>query len=105
MIVIAGISFIGFLCYFNRIQMAIAVIKTAALFVLEVPSVMLVPPIMSIIVAGYFALWIISFLYIYSMGDIKGSSDTPLATVEWNENVRYYLIYHLFFGLWTNAMF
>ncbi|CAD8147663.1 unnamed protein product [Paramecium octaurelia] len=104
MCIIGGLSLLGLLCYFNRIRMAIAVIKTAALFVMEVPSVMLVPPIFSILVMGYWGLWIISFFYIYSMGDIKGSSDTPLATVEWNDNIRYYLIYHLFYGLWSNAL-
>jgi hypothetical protein len=104
MIVIGVLSFFGLLCYFNRIRMAIAVIKSAALFVMEVPSIMLVPPVFTVLVMGYWGLWIIAFFYIYAMGDVKGSGSTPLATVEWNDNIRYYLIYHLFYGLWTNAL-
>lgn len=84
--------------------MAIAIIKTAASFVMDTPTVMLVPPIISLIVMGFWALWIVSFFYIYSVGDIKGRNDSPLATVTWDENIRYYLIYHLFYGLWSNAL-
>lgn len=103
LIVITGISILALLCYFSRIRMAIAIIKTAALFVMEVPTVMFVPPVFTIIVMGFWALWITSFFYIYSIGDIKGRADSPFATVTWSENIRYYLIYHLFYGLWTNA--
>lgn len=103
MIVVAAISVLGLICYFNRIRMAIAIIKTAAMFVMETPTVMLVPPTISIILMGFWALWIVALVYLYSVGEIKGSSDSPLATVEWNEDIRYYLIYHLFYGLWTNA--
>lgn len=103
MIAIAGLSLFSFICYFQRIRMAIAVVKSAAVFVVETPSVILVPPIFIVITMGFWALWIVSFIYVYSTGKIITNPSTPFASVEWSENIRYYLVYHLFYGLWTNA--
>lgn len=65
--IIGRLSLLGLLCHFNRIRMAIAIIKTAALFIIEIPFIMLVPPVFTFLVTGYWRLWIMSFIYIYSM--------------------------------------
>lgn len=101
----AALCLIIFLCIFRKIQQAIAIIKSAALFVAEVKSVFFVPPIISLLNMIFIAWWIITFVYVYSVGDIQGSSNGPFASVKWSKNVRYMLAYNIFGGLWINAFF
>ena len=61
--------------------MAIAVVKSAAVFVVETPSVILVPPVFIVITMGFWALWIVSFVYVYSTGTIITNPSTPFASV------------------------
>lgn len=67
---------------FKKIKLAIAIIKTATLYIRDVFLVMLVPPIFSLIVAGWWVFWIIAAIYVYSVGEITKSVDTPFATVK-----------------------
>lgn len=83
---------------FSKIRLAIAIIKvininsqikfiiikylqTATLYIRDVFLVMLVPPVFSIIVAGWWVFWIIAAIYVYSIGEITKSVNTPFATV------------------------
>ena len=87
------ISVLAFIIYFNRIRLAIAVIKSASLFIIKVPFSLLVPPIFAIITLAFWVIWIISFIYVYSVGEIKGSNNSPFATITWDENIRNMLYY------------
>lgn len=98
------LSIVAFICYFNRIRLAIAVIKTASLYVMEVPFSLMVPPFIAIFLVIFWLLWIYSFIYVYSVGDIKGRSDSPFATITWDETTRRMLYFHLFMALWNNAL-
>ncbi|EAR87511.1 plasma-membrane choline transporter (macronuclear) [Tetrahymena thermophila SB210] len=100
-----GLFLITFLCLFNRIRLAIAIIKSAALFVGEVKTSFLVPPVVTIFCMLFTAWWIVAFVFVYSVGDIQGSEYGPFASVKWQKNTRYMLIYHIFGGLWINAFF
>lgn len=79
---ICGLSAIGVLCYFNKIRLAIAIIKTATLYIIDVPLTLLVPPIFSVFVACWWVFWIIAMVYLYSDGVISKSESTPFATVK-----------------------
>ncbi|KAL4485826.1 hypothetical protein ABPG72_012366 [Tetrahymena utriculariae] len=100
-----GLFLIVFLCLFNRIRLAIAIIKSAALFVAEVKSSFLVPPVVTIFCMLFTAWWVVAFVFVYSVGDIQESDYGPFASVKWQKNTRYMLIYHIFGGLWINAFF
>jgi hypothetical protein len=55
MIGIIAASVIGFLCIFNKLRLAVAIIKTAAVFIKDEFLIILVPPVSAIFL---FALWI-----------------------------------------------
>jgi choline transporter-like protein 2/4/5 len=68
--------------------------------------VFLVPPIAAIIILGWFVVWVVIALFIFSVGDIKPNESIPvLTTVEWSDETRYVFIYSLFGYLWLNAFF
>jgi len=85
---ILGLCIIGFLCMFNKIRLAIAIIKTATIFVGDVPLVMLVPPIFTIFTAIFWTFWIFGAVYLYAIGTITKSADTPLASVELDDTAK-----------------
>lgn len=53
----AGLCAITFLCLYNRIRLAVAIIKSAALFVAEVKSVFFVPPVITFFNMLFMAWW------------------------------------------------
>lgn len=88
-----GLSLIGLFCILDKIRLAIAVIKTAALFVRDEFEIILVPPVIAVCVGVLWVWWIISVVYkininnsyIVSLGEISGSGSTPFATVTWDD--------------------
>jgi hypothetical protein len=53
----------AFICMFNKIRLAIAVIKTATLFVRDNFLIILVPPVIAIVLLILWIWWIISVVY------------------------------------------
>lgn len=66
---------------FRSLRLAIAVLKTATLYVIDVPLTMLVPPFIAIVSAAWFAFWAVGFVYIYSWGTWAKSSGSVFSTV------------------------
>lgn len=64
------ISLIALFCLWNNIRLAIAVIKTATVFMKDVWSALLVPPVIAIIAVAWWIIWVIFFVFVYSVGDI-----------------------------------
>mmetsp|Transcript_139556 Transcript_139556/g.197592 ORF Transcript_139556/g.197592 Transcript_139556/m.197592 type:complete len:111 (+) Transcript_139556:951-1283(+) len=88
----------------RNIKLAIAIIKTATLYVIDVPTAMAVPPLFAIAVAAWWCVWIIGFVYLYSYGTFARYSDTiPFGSVTHTNEVFYSIWAYIFFGLWTNA--
>lgn len=60
---------------------------------------------MTLLIMIFWAVWLIIVFYVYSVGTYTKnlSSQSPFASVTWNNNTRYALIYFLFGGLWKNA--
>lgn len=86
--IILGISLLIFCCYFSSIKIAIAIIKSAALYMRDVPSAIIIPLVFGILEIGFWTFWIFMFLYVYSSGDVKQQDHLPFASVTWNKNVR-----------------
>eukprot|EP00744_Colponema_vietnamica_P000742 GILI01001290.1.p1 GENE.GILI01001290.1~~GILI01001290.1.p1 ORF type:complete len:606 (+),score=184.83 GILI01001290.1:72-1889(+) len=101
--VLAGVMLLIVLIMFKRIRIAIAIMKTAAVFVKDCWSVIFIPPVLFIITAALYVWWIITALYIYSAGEVKKSTTSVFASVELNRNLQYGFLYHLFGLLWNNA--
>ncbi|KAM3134855.1 hypothetical protein pb186bvf_013024 [Paramecium bursaria] len=105
------LSMIALGCIFRKLQLAVAVIKTAALCVKDNFLLILVPPITSIFVAALWFWWIytamqyinLSKSYVYSIGDVYGNGNSPFAQVTMNDVQKQYLWYFIFGGLWKNA--
>lgn len=101
--VIAGLSFLILLCMLRKLQLAIGVIKTAAVYVAETPLALTVPPIITVFLGLFWAWWIVSVLYVYSSGTITGSQSSPLASVTFDTDTKNGFYYFIFGGLWVNA--
>ena len=69
--IIAG-CIIGFLCMFNKIRLAIAIIKTAAVFLKDQFLIVLVPPATAVFVSALWVWWLLTAVFIYATGTIVG---------------------------------
>lgn len=67
---------IAICCYYSTIKIVLRILETAADFVTEVYSVMLVPVCMMMALIIWFALCLMLTLYLYSMGDITQAPPT-----------------------------
>lgn len=72
---LAAILFLGVLCLYDRIKLAIAIVKTTSDYVSDTRSIVLVPFVSLFVYLGFYALWISGFLYMYSKGDISPSTN------------------------------
>jgi hypothetical protein len=66
-----GLILLCALCQCKNIRIGVAVMKCTAAFIGGTPQVFLVPPITSIFILGWLALWVIIGVSIYSVGEIK----------------------------------
>jgi choline transporter-like protein 2/4/5 len=81
---------------FNKIRLAIAVIKTATLFVRDNFSIIFLPIVLALIMGAIWVWWIISILYVIALGTITGQGTTPFASVTWDEEQRRMIWYFIF---------
>jgi len=100
---VAIIVALAVLCLFNRIRLAIAIIKAAADYVKETPSAMLLPPVTVIVLCIFFGYWGVTAVYLISSGDATRFEDSAFGTFEFDKDLQRLLIYHLFGLLWFNA--
>lgn len=64
---------------------------------------MLVPVMFFLIICGWIAWWIVSAVFVYSVGEIVKDDNTPLADMKWDTTTRYVWIYHIFGMFWISA--
>jgi len=100
---VAGFAVLATLCLFNRIRLAIAIIKAASDFVKDTWAVFLVPPMAILVLVAFYIYWGITSVYLASCGDTSQIKSTPFGTFSYDEDLQRLLIYHLFGLLWFNA--
>lgn len=100
---LAAIYFVALLCCCSRIRLAVAIMKATSQFVQHTPTVFTVPFVFFFIIGGWVTFWVISAVYVYSVGTPVKSDDLPFATIEWDSTTRYVWIYHLFGLFWISA--
>jgi hypothetical protein len=67
---IAGFYLLILLCLCNRIRLGLSIIKTTADFVNNTPTIFIVPIVFVVIIAAWVVVWVVTCLYIFSVGDI-----------------------------------
>jgi len=77
--------------------------QTTADYINQTKRVFLVPIFFFVAVMIFYAYWIISAIYIWSVGTVKIHSTTPFASISWSSTTRYVFLYDLFGLFWVNA--
>ena len=101
--ILSGIYLIILCCCWTRIQLGTAIIEAASDFVRHTPSVFFIPIIFFIIIGCWVVFWVISAVYVYTVGEATKSANLPIANITWNNTTRYVWIYHLFGLFWVSA--
>jgi hypothetical protein len=71
-----GLYILCMLCCCNRIRLAIAIMEATAEFVRKNLRIFFLPFMSFFVIVAFFAWWIVTALFVYSVGSIeKGSSD------------------------------
>ncbi|OMJ83106.1 hypothetical protein SteCoe_16026 [Stentor coeruleus] len=88
---------------YRRIQLAIAIMKSGAIFLKDMPSVIFVPIIMFCLSFGFYVYWILALIFIYSSGKLK-DGDSVVAKIDWDKSTRNSLYFEIVGILWINSM-
>lgn len=101
--ILTGIYTIILLCCCSRIRLGIAIMDAASDFVRSTPQVITVPFIFFFIVGAWIVFWVVSAVYVFSVGTAVKANGLPLANIQWDNTTRYVWIYHLFGFFWISA--
>jgi hypothetical protein len=100
----ALISIVLTFCFCHKIKVAIAILKTASLFVGENCGIVLVPMFIFIIFVGYLIYWVIVGVYLYSSGTVVHKPDSlPFSQFHHNKTVEALGIIHIIALFWILA--
>lgn len=87
----------------RTIELTIAVLKSAALFVAQNFFIVFVPVITSIVMLFYFTIWCGGILFLWSIGTYIKREGYPIGKVQWTNQHRG-LVYSFMFGvLWIGC--
>ena len=96
--ILCGIYTLILLCCCSRIRLGIAIMEATSDFVKDTFSIFLVPIYFFFIIGAWVVFWVISAIYVYSVGEPVG-----LGQIKWHDTTRYVWIYHLFGLFWVSA--
>lgn len=103
--VVDGISLLVLCCIYHKINIVLAVLKAGADYMKQVPTALLVPPFLTLIVLAFFAYWIAAFVCLFASGAVFVNDSLPFVSVSWSDSTYYLMIYHGFGLLWNMAFF
>ena len=69
--ILAGLYFLVLLCCCNRIRLGVAIIEATSQFVANKFSIFLVPIFFVFIIVLWLAYWVVSAVYVYSVGEVE----------------------------------
>jgi solute carrier family 44 (choline transporter-like protein), member 2/4/5 len=98
-----GIMFIVLIFMIRRIQLAIAIMKSGAIFMKDTPSIIFVPISMFLLSVLFLIYWVFALVYIYSSGTLK-TGNTVVARISWDDSTRDSLYFELFGIVWITSM-
>lgn len=102
---IAGLFFVCICCCWNAIRIGIAVYQTTAEYVSKNLRIFLLPLVTYLVAAIWLCIWLVSFIYVFSVGD-PVARDPPyqfITEIKWSDNTRYVVVYQIFMLFWINA--
>lgn len=100
---LSGVYFVILLCCCNRIRLGAAIMEATSDFVKDTFSIFTVPFIFFFIIGGWIVFWIISAVWLFSVGEATHREGSPIAEMHWNTTTRYVWIYHIFGLFWISA--
>ena len=83
--------------------MATALIGVTCKFIYRNPQIFLIPVGFSLIIAIWILVWIVTYIFIYSVGTLEKRAGSPMAAIQWTQFTRYVVWYDIFGLLWVNA--
>ena len=99
---LVGVFMLVVVFMYRRIHLAIAIMKSGAIFIKDVPSILLVPILMFLISCVLLAYWVLAIIFIYSSGELeKGNS--VIAKISWDNTTRHSLYFELVGIIWINS--
>eukprot|EP01017_Pseudomicrothorax_dubius_P018431 TRINITY_DN2038_c0_g1_i1.p1 TRINITY_DN2038_c0_g1~~TRINITY_DN2038_c0_g1_i1.p1 ORF type:complete len:273 (-),score=16.79 TRINITY_DN2038_c0_g1_i1:800-1618(-) len=101
--VLDAITVLLIICFFNQIQLAIAILKAASDFLNSTPQTLIAPLVKILTLAALLSYWISIFIYLYSIGDLTRTQDKQSAFIQGDNKKGYIIAYHVFGLLWTSA--
>ena len=101
--ILSGITVLILCCCWSRIQLGASIVQAASDFVASTPSIFLIPFAFFFITCAWIVFWIISAVYVYSVGTAVQGTTPIFANIQWDNTTRYVWIYHLFGLFWISA--
>ena len=99
---IAGVFTLYILFICNKIRLSIAILKSATLFIVDVKTSLLLPPLFFLFTVGLYVYWVVATLHIYATGDIE-NHDRVFPDSNMTKTARNLYFFHFFGVLWVNA--
>lgn len=100
---LGALSIILVLFNMSAISLAIAVIKSAALYVASNFWIVLVPIFFGVLSIVYIIAWAIGLSYLWSIGEEQKRTLSPFNEIIWDNKTLYYILFHCFGCLWNMA--
>lgn len=101
--ILAGLMLLTICCCWSRIKLGAAITQAASDFVGATPSIFVVPMTFFLVIMVWFLFWIISAVYVYSVGTAVPGTTPIFSDIKWNNTTRYVWIYHIFGFFWISA--
>lgn len=87
-------------------MLGIAIFKTTCDYVRKNTAVMLLPTVSTVLSVIWFFLWLLAFVFIFSIGEPEPREDFPMITeMKWSSTTRGVIVYHVLALLWVNEFF
>jgi len=86
----------------RRIKLAVAITKSAVIFMGEVCNIMIIPFLNFLVVVGMVCFWVFALVYLYSCGSVDSSRTTfnTFGNVKWDNTTRNLFYYEVIGFVW-----
>jgi len=101
---IAGLYGLCICCCFSAIRIGIAVYQTTAQYIMNNLKIFLLPMLAYIFAFAWLCTWMVSAIYVMSVGEPAPREGYPFLTeMQWEEETRRIFFYQVFMLFWINA--
>jgi len=101
--VIGGVYLCFIICCWKNISLGASIMETASDFVAGNLRVLWLPITSYIVCVPFICYWVVTAVYLYSMGIPEFKNESFMANIKWEDNTRYMMWFFLFGLLWCVA--